>query len=234
MKRQKKQTVILSSIVAAMFILPLIVFAAYESGIRDNRFRPAQAKVEVKEGNDTGDALQKDDYTWVEDNDCYYVEKPVAIQDVRGKNKESLRVQFVPMWMDDTGNVCSSLPGLFNYTHIVLTNDAGDALNQRTEQAQATVLCFRDSIDTTLLTLRLADNWHQSWIWNPDDLCFYYKSVLQPGQTTPELLTKAEVPKSVYYAALDNEIKLRLDVLADAVQTTDGAAGKRDPNWNIS
>ena len=108
MNKDKKYTVIISSIIAALFIAPLIVLAVvYYSNQRTNEFQPAEANIQVKEGNVCTDEINDTiDYKWTETDDGYYtVDKPVQIYDERKKNDEYLRVRFIQSPLDRCGFV---------------------------------------------------------------------------------------------------------------------------------
>ena len=142
MKKNRKHAIIISSIIAVLFIAPLIVFAAiYQSKERENQFHLAEADIQVKEGDKIGDELIKSDYTWTADGDNYVVDKPVQIYDVRKMNDEYLRVRFIPMWYDSDENVVGGMDEFSDYGNTELVGNE---------------LQFKKSDNTTvLLTLKL-------------------------------------------------------------------------------
>jgi hypothetical protein len=106
-KNNKKKISGISGIIAALFIAPLIVFAAvYFSNERKNSFAPGSVDIAVNEGNagsDEGEELEKN-YTWVKSGEIYTADKDVKIKDTRNNPGEVLRVCFVPMWYDKDDN----------------------------------------------------------------------------------------------------------------------------------
>ncbi|WP_295090380.1 hypothetical protein [Ruminococcus sp.] len=222
MKKKKKYTVIISSIISVMLIVPLIAFAIlYKSGERKNVFRPAKANVQVRENNKSIDTLSDREtasYTWTQDtgdNNQYSISKSVQIYDVREHNDEYLRVRFVPMWYDSDGNICGGADDFSDYSKIELENNE---------------LKFKNSLDNTLLTLKLYTDstnpdWSENWEYDSSNECFYYKGKITSGDISETLLSGVKIPKSVYEST--TEYNLHIEVLADAVQTGGNAKQNR-------
>ncbi|MBR1445322.1 MAG: hypothetical protein IJ583_17520, partial [Firmicutes bacterium] len=129
-KNNKKKISGISGIIAALFIAPLIVFAAiYYSSERKNSFAPGNVDIAVNEGNDSsdeGEELEKD-YTWVKSGNNYIADKDVKIKDTRKNSGEVLRVTFIPMWydMDEQKESTDVLSDVFNFNSI---SQEGDSL----------------------------------------------------------------------------------------------------------
>ena len=62
---------------------------------------------------------------------------------------------------------------------------------------------------------------------DPGDGYFYYSGKLKSGQLTPRLLDKVELSEAAYALTENNTYRLRIDVLADAIQTSGGAESQR-------
>lgn len=77
------------------------------------------------------------------------------------------------------------------------------------------------------LTLTLDGAWADSWIFNPTDGWFYYRRPVQPGTATEWLLESVSLPQELLDAAEAAGISLRLDILADSIQTEADALGER-------
>lgn len=232
MNKKKKRTVIISSIIAALFITPLIVFAVvYYSNRRTNSFQPADANIQVKEGNESSDELIKDDgYIWERDKDdnnqllnSYSVVKPVQIYDERKMNDEYLRVRFIPMWYDIDGNVVGGADEFSDFSYIDLVGDE---------------LQFKKSDNATvLLTLKLytdeanpENDWDNSWRYNAADQCFYYKGTIKSGDISPTLLAGAQISKDVFESS--EGYTLHIEVLADAIQADhQNTITTQPPRW---
>ncbi|MCR5730661.1 MAG: hypothetical protein K6G20_09955 [Ruminococcus sp.] len=217
MKKNRKKAIIISSIMVVLFIAPLIVLAVmYQSKERKNSFKPAQANIQVKEGDECSDELIKDTgYTLTADGDIYKVDKPVQIYDARENNDECLRVKFVPMWYDSDENICGGADVFSDYSKTELENNE---------------LRFKNSFDTTLLTLKLYTDstnpdWSESWEYDPSDECFYYKGKIESGDISETLLSEVQIPKSVYEST--TEYTLHIEVLVDAIQTSGNAKNNR-------
>ena len=230
MNHEKKQMAFIAAVAASLFIMPLLVFAAvYSSDQRKNQFAPANDNVQIAENNNPAADTQTAAYIWTaltnEDNtvSAYAADKSVVfrngksdITDTRQNNDEYLRARFVPVWYDGTGNVCGSIQGVTEYSSVSLNHE---------DPAQATALVYKSLSGSTMLTLHLHPDWAQSWRYDPDGQCFYYKELLRTDRTTDPLLVKAEIPKTVSEKA--DGYTLHLDVLADAVQKSGSAASDR-------
>ena len=215
MRKLKKKSVAITGAVAALFAAPLIVLAVlYTSEERNNRFNPADVDIEVHEGS--GDAEGKDvtnEYQWTKEGSNYSHEKPVQIKDVRNDQGEALRVCFVPMWYEGE-NICGSA---FNFRTPAMNEDK-------------TALIYTDYDQT--ITLNLAADWYKNgWSYSdPNDIvhqgdgCFYYTGAFS-NALTEQLLASVELNDKAY--ELTEDYTFRLDVLADAVQTSAEAAAAR-------
>ena len=209
MKMKINRNIIVYSIIAALFIVPLVVFAVvYTSSERTNNFAPGSVDVAVHEGsgNNEGKKVKKE-YHWTKDGTIYSANKEVQIKDTRKYPGEVLRVCFVPMWYDKEtpANVCD----VFNFG----TSDYTDP-NQ---------LVYTDGDKT--ITLNLADQWAASGWDYREDGCFYYTGELGQNDLTTTLLESVQLNENAY--ALTTDYNFRLDVLADAIQITDHAAETR-------
>ena len=212
-KRNKKRITSINGIIAILFIAPIVVLAAiYISSERKNRFEPGNVDIQVKEGQDTSDRLEKDDYKWEPKNSpvtSYIAEKPMQIKDSRKYPGEKLRVKFVPMWYDSQGNVCS----VFDFQTSNHTNGTN-------------TLVYSDGAEKTI-TFNLASDWQTNgWMYSPSDDCFYYSGTLNASKLTAQLLSSVEISPTVY-DELTETYTFRLDVLADAIQSSGNAAETR-------
>ena len=221
MKPNKKRKAIIGSILALAVAVPVIVFAVvYYSNSRKNTFTPAEAEILVKEKNGeetvSGDELKDQTYTMVQEvqNGTYYTNKTVQIIDRRSNPGEALRVSFVPMWTDSEGNICGGIEGVTDIVSTALIDEDSK-------------LVFRDSSGNTVITLYLKAGWNDSWSYDEGSGCFLFSGSLSSDKSTPELITKVEISDAVHTSAKD--LTLKLDVLADAIQTGGGAAEAR---WN--
>jgi hypothetical protein len=221
MSKKKKRTIIISGIITILLIAPQIVLAVmYQSSKRENKFHPAQANVQVQEGNQSSDELINTDYTWTASGDNYTVTKPVEIIDVRGKNDEYLRVRFIPMWYDTDGNVVGGADEFSDFSNINLVGDELQFKKSDNSKVLLTLKLYTDNADSE-------NNWNNDWRYDSSEQCFYYKGKIQSGDISNKLLSGAQIPKAVYDATKD-QYTLHIEVLADAIQTGGDA---NDDRW---
>lgn len=233
-KNNKKKISGISGIIAALFIAPLVVFAAvYFSNERTNSFEPGSVDIAVNEGNnssDEGEELKKE-YTWEksDDSDSYIAYKDVRIKDTRKNAGEVLRVSFIPMWyeMNEQKEPTDVLCDVFNFNNINITqSESGDTLTY----------CDHNESDgdnhdnDKIITLKLKTDWDKSgWCYIAVDGCFYYSGSLDiDNHLTEQLLDSVEMNEKAY--ELTENYVFRLDVLADAIQSSGNAYAARD--WN--
>lgn len=81
------------------------------------------------------------------------------------------------------------------------------------------------------ITLCLGENWEANgWQYSDPkdggDGCFYYYGQLLTGHLTPKLLEQVTLSEAAF--ALTKDYTLRIDVIADAVQTGGSAPDARD------
>ena len=213
-KWDKKHLAGISGIFAVLFIAPLIVFAVvYKSNERKNSFAPGSVDIEVQEISKNEQKQGKTLETELKWDSAYQAEKLVKICDKRNNPGEALRVCFIPMWFDkdangDPANVCN----VFDFSTI----------SQPT--ASNNKLVYTD--DTKTITLNLNPEWTQNgWHYQAADGYFYYNGDLNPDDLTETLLSSVQLSEDAY--ALTASYLFRLDVLADAIQTSGNAAETR-------
>ena len=224
-KNNKKKISGISGIIAALFIAPLVVFAAvYFSNERTNSFEPGSVDIVVNEGTDEGEELKKE-YPWEKSGDNYIANKDVWIKDTRTNAGEVLRVSFIPMWyeMNEQKESTDVLSDVFNFNKIT---QSGDTLTY----------CDHNELDgdnhdnDKIITLKLKNDWDKSgWCYIAVDGCFYYSGSLDSdNHLTEQLLDSVELNEKAY--ELTENYVFRLDVLADAIQSSGNAYAARD--WN--
>ena len=217
---EKKKKIIVCCIITLLFIAPIIVLAAiYSSTERKNKFIPAEAEIEILESgaeNPKGSKLTNE-YTFTKntDDDNYSVAKPVQIIDKRSNSGEDLRVCLVPMWYDSEGDVCGGIDGV---------TDISDIKLDETEK-KLVYYTGAGTSRTPIITLYLSSGYASNWEYKSDG-CFYYSGNVADDNSTLLLVERVEITKSVYDATEGYE--LRLDVLADALQTNGDAYSNRD------
>lgn len=117
------------------------------------------------------------------------------------------------MWYDFDGNVCD----IFDFSTLVFS---GNTLTYTDDNNTA------ETDDDKKIILTLASDWKTNgWNYNSDDGFFYYSGDLI-GEETKQLLESVELDQSAY--KLTGSYNLRLDVLADAIQSSGNAKNNRD------
>ena len=216
MKAVKKQTFLSAFAAAALVITPIVVFAAvYSSLPRNNEFRQGNVDITIRENN-IAETMHSTELTL---NDQYVVSKKIEIKDKRSGSDEALRVCFVPIWLDkdDATMICGNACDLG--TPVMNTNGK---------------LSYPGG-----MTLTLAGTWtkdentnvwtsNNGWIYRTGEDRFYYSGALETGSLTPTLLESVELSGKALAAA--SSYTFRLDVLADAIQTSGSAL--TDRHWN--
>ena len=130
--------------------------------------------------------------SWGEDT------KIVSLQNTELETNISgvVRVMLVPVLKNDEGEVLSGSLGSIEESPAGTTLELGD------------------------ITLHFASNWNSNWFYQ--DGYFYYREVLDPGDTTEALLTGVTLTKSSTVSDLfeeDTTGYITIEVLADILQT---------------
>jgi len=219
MKTEKKRTVFITAGFVMLFLTPLTALALMLiSSERINGFRPAKQEVQIAENNGSPQEMQENDLEWsaaVNADGNYTANKNVSFREISNPNGEYLRVRFVPTWYDTSGCAVS---GVEDVTDISQVSISGSKLT------------FQTAGSTTVLILNLADDWADNWSWNAAGWYFESKQPVKSGQAH-ELLESVEVPQAVMQAANAGNLVLRLDVLADSVQTLEDGDSYTNPRW---
>lgn len=129
--------------------------------------------------------------------------KPVTLSIPTGSMGGAVRAAIVPMLKDSEGNIISTPTG---------------TLTAPTVQPAAT--------DATLvlgeITLHFAIDWETSWFYK--DGYFYYRKVLDEGETTPPILTGVTLTNnSAELAVKFQDIIVNIEVMSDVLQPTNEA-----------
>lgn len=181
-----------------------------------NDFYPAEINIAVQENGEANENSQTSrELEWEPDGESFKAKKQVQILNV-DKDEENnadayIRVCFVPHWT-------------------VTTADGTEADVASTKE----VTSFGDypaNIDGNTFTMgdvtfTLNSDWKSSWIYNSTDGYFYCKNIVSAGDLTSPLLDSISMTKDAYEKIPDGVI-LRVDVLADAIQTEGGAVDAR-------
>lgn len=254
--RKKQIGLVLAVGVCALGALGAALAAHYlntrQQKAADNPFVPATIRLAVQEdagtpdtgapdadAENTADRLIKE-FSWTRSDteaDASAV-KQVRILNVDAEDENNaaayIRVCIVPRWVTevsvpaaDAGEAPETRDADVT-TYWLGEDEKGDplflsdfgALTEVREIA-GTVYSLGD------LTLALDAAWGDSWIFNPNDGWFYYRQPVPPGTATEWLLKSVSLPRKLLDAAEAAGISLRLDILADAIQTEAGALGER-------
>ena len=188
----KKRLVLISSVVAMTVMLAVGTTLAF---LHTNSQNMTNAFTPGVVSIDTEENSSTPDSS----NDIPYGEngakKEVKIQN-NGTVDTYVRVKLVPSWE-------------FAQTSSNVTADAGSfQLGQPKLEGNALVYGDGD------VTLVLAENWQSNWIYQ--DGTFYHKSPVKAGETSALLLKEVKVKDMADFE------DLQVDVLSEAIQTTDG------------
>lgn len=216
----RKKYMFITALAALLLIPPLVVFAAVNSSVRKNSFSEGSDEAVIIEGNQSGVSIENDSYSFTQSDSDYIAAKTVEIKAPKTSSDEYLRVRFVPMWYDESGNVTGGI----EISDMKITQLSADRKSLQ--------LCTKNAQNEPepVITLKLNENWESYWTFNSGERCFYSKSLVRSGETTPALLEQVMISSDTY--SKTEVCTLRIDVLADAVQKTDNAYSDR--SWNPS
>lgn len=225
----KKFIYIIATVVILLFG-GLITFFAVRSADTNmqkhavNDFHPVEINIAVHENTDDEPKPEKDtEIPWGELGSYYVADKNIKIMNLsedKTNNAECyIRVSFVPHWVEE---VEREYPDGTSEKFVVDTL-AGKSIG---DMKDIVVRDYDTTFDMGSVTYVLNGNWSQYWIYNQADGYFYYKYPVAPGEETTELLQKVRIPVEIYEDAYKG-YDLRVDVLADAIQTEGEALDKR-------
>jgi hypothetical protein len=241
-----KKKYILLSLGAFLLCGGVLTYALTDSNLRkhvDNPVTPATIAIALQEqvgteatmGDNTNPEYENT-LTWSKETDGEETTGYTAVKQVQVTNLNQddannaaayVRVCILPRWvttMEGTDKIqvdvqCSAV-GL---------SEIG-ALNSA---KVCTALSVTNAHTYTLgdVTFTLDENWKEHWFFNSADGYFYYKTPLEPGESTAVLLKKVSISNDTYIKLLDSKgtqvISLVVDVLSDSIQTEGGAVEQR-------
>ncbi len=216
MDKKKKRTALIAAMTSVLLLTSGIVLAVVlNSDRRINTFHPAEQEIRIAENGGDPAETQDNSLVWEEkDEDNYFVPKTVEIGEFSDPNGEYLRVRFVPAWYDEAGCTVSGIEGITDIRTAELTEDT---------------LLFKNgsASPATVVTLVLDEDWDELWEYDEVNQCFISKELIRSDDEI-KLLSYVEISKTVLDAAEAEKISLRVDVLADSVQTEDDGT---NPKW---
>lgn len=221
MKSRKKHIAAVAAVSAMLFLTPLVVFALMlKSAERVNTFHPSEQNVVIAENMNKPFEAQENEMKWSETINSagnHVADKVVEVGEISDPNGEYLRVYLVPTWYDISGCVVS---GVENVTDISSAQVAGDTL------------VFKGSGgNDTRVTVNLAENWDDAWkpVPNENDVQYFEtKQLVKAGDERIKLVSSVEISDTILQTANESNIFLRLDVIADSVQTVENNV---NPRW---
>lgn len=214
-KKRVEGIAVAAAVVALVAVGSTLAYLTSTPAERVNRFSIGTLTPDIHENSSsTPDSSQI--YTVSGTDSNYSVDKVVAVTNVKSDTAIPgyFRVQLVPTL---TGTMTDSAgsPTKANIGgNFAMPTSQSPIINN--------VYSFTPFGDSNKLQIQLvfADGWSSRWFYVPEENCFYYKSVLKPGDTTEPLL------KSIHYTGTDAKNYVSgfyLDVLTDAVQAEGGA-----------
>ena len=144
--------------------------------------------------------------------------KPVTLSIPAGSMGGAVRAAIIPMLKDSSGNIVST------------PTAALSAPTVKPAASDATMVMGE-------ITLHFAIDWETSWFYK--DGYFYYRKVLNEGETTPPILTGVTLTNNTAeMTAKYQDIVVKIEVMSDVLQPTDEALAlwgvKVDTGKNIS
>lgn len=228
-KRKKKVLVAVAA--ACLLSGGFIVYAINDTKLsrhEDNLMFPAEIEIAVQENgaSDTDPTAEKT-LQWQAEDGRYSAKKKVQIINVDQETENNadayIRVCIIPRWTAtvegtevDVINTASGLSEFGSLTEIVIQDHTyimGD------------------------VAFTLAEDWDEYWLFNPKDGYFYYRSSISPGDTTAPLLSNVSITEETWKKITKTDdgttdvIELKVDILADSIQTVGGAVETR---WGAS
>lgn len=223
-KAKKTKFSVAAGIVGFILLTGIVAYAAflYYSNSRINMFSEGEAEIKVVENDDAFQAEPDKPFKWLRENELddessYGVTKVVQVKSMR--DDQYVRVQIVPSWRDEAGNICA--PDYISDFSCITVED-GKLLFKRTENSEPTITCV------------LADGYGDNWDFDDKTHCFTYKRLLAAGETTEPLMTYVRIDSSVYSLTKDSltgtEYTLNIDVLTDSIEPYGDASETRNFN----
>jgi hypothetical protein len=220
----------------------------------DNNFTPAQISIAVQEnGNDNENPvyISSDDEAnalkWVADTEgnTYTATKKVKIKNLNLEDENNadayIRVCMIPRWIrrvyvDTDGNMYDTKPKDTECTEQYI--DITTSSQYSASGSLTDIKINNNTFSMGDVTFALNEKWSDNWIFNSKDGYFYYKNIVSPEDTSSDdptgitelLLESVSISKAVYDSMGDN-IFLRVDIMADAIQTEGDAVANR---WGSS
>lgn len=214
MKSKKKTIAAAAAVSVILFLTPLVVFALMlKSAERSNQFHPAKQDIAIAENQSKPAETQKNEIEWSETTNAkgnHVTVKEVEVGEISNPNGEYMRVRLVPSWYDSSGCVVSGIEDVTDICSAVIEDNK---------------LLFKDSGGgDTVVTVNLAENWSDKWKTVSDNGKVQYFETIQPiksGDKSVKLVSSVEISDTILQTANTNNIFLRLDVLADSIQTVE-------------
>ena len=193
-----KSKKILVLIASALLLLTLFAGSATlamlsnQTNTKENTFTDANPSTDIVENSS-----ETPDSSNVIPTDGNGAEKQVSIQNT-GDIPLYIRVMLIPGWKTEDG-----------------TAQAGDL------EFGAEVVFAENSMIMGDLTMELAPDWREHWLYDEETRYFYYKTSVAPGEATTLLLEKVLLPEDkATQADWDN---LQVEVLTDTLQSEGNA-----------
>ena len=208
----------LTSGILLLFLTPITVFAIMlRSAERVNRFRPAQQEIAIAENNGNPVETQENEIKWSATTNASgnrVAEKEVQVGEMSNPNGDYMRVCIVPTWFDASGCAVSGV------------QDVTDVLGK--SKIEGNALLFQAADNSTKITVHLDEEWASAWNTKQMDGMWYFESKKPIKSGMKEnLITLVEISDDLLQDAEAQNLFLRVDVLADAIQTSGNAKNDR-------
>ena len=217
---KKKPGIPLTVGVFILFLTPLAVSAIMlRSAEKTNQFRPAEQDIVIAENGSKAVETQENVIEWSTTTNAsgnYVAAKEIQVGEIRNPNGGYLRVRLVPTWEDASGCVVSGVE---------------DVTDLRDAKIDGDTLLFKNSGDSASgITVNLDADWDTKWntvIENGKLKYFESVNPVKPGDAPIKLVSSVEISDVIQQKAQEANIFLKIDVFADAIQTSGAAKNER-------
>ncbi len=186
-----------------------------------NTFHPAEIEIAViEDGNTTETETFEKTLEWTLSGDSYTANKKVTVKN-RSPSEDGnyadayLRVTLIPRWSQTLSIQGTSVET--DVTNVMELKDFGTLKE---------ITISENKFQMGDVVFYLNADWSESWFFNEQDGYFYYRYIVPPGEETKPLLDHVEIAKDAF-DKIDDGVQLKIDVLADGIQTVGGAVEYR-------
>ena len=233
-RNRQKRVILIFTVSCVAAVLGFAIYAAISSKLVktvENEFNPDEITLAVVENNDSNTASTVTKaISWSEDSSStptkYTATKKIQITNVDESDTNNadayIRVALIPSYI----------------SNVIYTDE-----NNTEQEQEVSVISgnyelsgFGELTDITInnntftmgnVTFTLDSEWEDRWFFNHTDGYFYYREIVEPGETTDPLLANVSILSDTYNILKTYGMQLEVDVITDAIQTQGGALDAR-------